>query len=285
MLSIASLMVHDNVFFEWYDSNPEDGKKATSVYGSIPCKFQAGRCMNHLKNMSVKDLIGTVKKYNQRGIAVYLTFSRYDLSEDDIKDEKSNEILEQLNNLQANVKNGIIISSDLLLKHVRENYGNLICISSILKPTYESDSWVNDDPEYYNILCERYDYVVVNPARIVEKKFRDRLEQKNKIVILKNSRCRKNCPMAMNHYSTQNAVDDAILSGKSGAAEREQMSLITRKCSDTWDTTDSQYISDDMMLKIYSEGFENWKLDGREYSNEQFLTELIESVDLLRSRQ
>lgn len=284
MLSIGSFMAHDSVFFDWYDSDPEKGKNVTSVYGSIPCKLQSGRCMNHLIGMSVDDLINVVKKYNQRGIAVYLTFSRHDLSADDMEDARSNEILEGLNALQAYVRNGVIISNDLLLKHVRENYGNLICISSILKPTYESDSWVNDDPEYYNILCERYDYVVVNPARIVEKKFRDRLEQKNKIVILKNSRCRKNCPMAMNHYSTQNAVDDAILSGKSGAAEREQMSLITRKCSDTWNTADSQYISDDMMLQIYSEGFKNWKLDGREYSDEQFLTELIDCIELLKRR-
>lgn len=284
MLSIGSFMAHDSVFFDWYDSDPEKGKNVTSVYGSIPCKLQSGRCMNHLIGMSVDDLINVVKKYNQRGIAVYLTFSRHDLSADDMEDARSNEILEGLNALQAYVRNGVIISSDLLLKHVKENYGNLICISSILKPTYESDSWVNDDPEYYNILCERYDYVVVNPARIVEKKFRDRLEQKNKIVILKNSRCRKNCPMAMNHYSTQNAVDDAILSGKSGAAEREQMSLITRKCSDTWNTADSQYISDDMMLQIYSEGFKNWKLDGREYSDEQFLTELIDCIELLKRR-
>ena len=284
MLSIGSFMAHDSVFFDWYDSDPEKGKNVTSVYGSIPCKLRSGRCMNHLIGMSVDDLINVVKKYNQRGIAVYLTFSRHDLSADDMEDARSNEILEGLNALQAYVRNGVIISNELLLKHVRENYGNLICISSILKPTYESDSWVNDDPEYYNILCERYDYVVVNPARIVEKKFRDRLEQKNKIVILKNSRCRKNCPMAMNHYSTQNAVDDAILSGKSGAAEREDMSLITRKCSDTWNTADSQYISDDMMLQIYSEGFKNWKLDGREYSDEQFLTELIDCIELLKRR-
>lgn len=285
MLSIASFMVHDNVFFEWYDSNLEDGKKVTSVYGSIPCKFQSGRCMNHLSCISVGDMLDAAKKYNQRGITVYLTFSRYDLSADDMEDEKSNEILERLNGLQPDVKNGIIISNDLLLNHVRKNYSNLICISSILKPTYESNSWVNDDPGYYNILCQRYDYVVVNPARIVEKEFREQLEQKNKIVILKNSRCRKNCPMAVNHYNTQNAVDDAILNGKTGAEEREQMALITRKCSDTWNTTDSQYISDDTMLQIYSEGFENWKLDGREYSDEQFLTELRECTDLLRSRQ
>ena len=284
MLSIGSFMAHDSVFFDWYDSDPEKGKNVTSVYGSIPCKLQSGRCMNHLIGMSVDDLINVVKKYNQRGIAVYLTFSRHDLSADDMEDARSNEILEGLNALQAYVRNGVIISNDLLLKHVQENYNNLICICSILKPTYESNSWVDDDPEYYNILCKIYDYVVVNPARIVDETFRKKLKQKDKIVILKNSRCQKNCPFAASHYTAQNAVDDAILSGKSGAAEREQMSLITRKCSDTWNTADSQYISDDMMLQIYSEGLKNWKLDGREYSDEQFLTELIDCIELLKRR-
>lgn len=281
MLSIGSLMSHENVFFEWLSDNNKHGY-VTSVYGSIPCKFQSGRCVNHLKEFNIDNFISVIKKYNSFGIKVYLTFSRYNLSEEDLKDEKSNMILSELNNISSVIKNGVIISNDSLLKLIKNSYSNLICISSILKPTYESTFWKNDDPDYYNSLCNIYDYVVVNPAKIIDSEFRAQLNQKEKIIILKNSRCQKNCPLAVQHYESQNLFDDAVISGETGEAEKNAMSLITRKCSELHDPLNTQFISNSKMMELYNEGFKNWKLDGREYSDELFILELNDFIECIK---
>ena len=232
--------------------------------------------MNHLQNMPIDIAIKKVIQYNNQGISVFLTFSRYNLDKKSLSDERSNTFLKEFSSVSKQNMNGVIISNDMLCDIVKEKYNNLLTVSSILKPTYESNNWTNDDYEYYNSLAEKYDYVVPNPSKIVQHEFRKNIDFPEKMIVLLNSKCTVNCTMAKFHYEYQSLIDDAIINGDDPKEYEKKLFQITHKCSNS--IGPYQTVNIDKIESFINDKFINFKFDGREYDGETLVQEVDQYI-------
>lgn len=127
-----------------------------------------------------------------------LALSNHLLEEEDYKNDfRLLDILEHLNSLST--ENGVILCDDKFNDFIQHKYPNLQRICSIIRPAVEV-GWGNEDAEYYNELCKKYDIVVVSCGFAKDIDKINQLEQKDKIEVLVNTRCTLNCKLAKKHY-------------------------------------------------------------------------------------
>lgn len=267
--NIAALYVYDKYMFSIIDEFKRQKRKIpfNYVFGGPPnCKWHGGRSMGRNK-YSIPNQEKIIEEYNKRGIGCRFTFSYYDITEEDLNDPVGNHILNYANYLSSvyNVKNGVIISSDLLYDHIKERYTNLELICSLVKPTMESECWKLDTPEYYNNLCKKYDIVVINPARLIYDDFLEKLEDKSKIEIITNVECQRFCPNQANHYIVQWNLDQKINSGQNFSKEKTDIMNMFKKCNLVNNmVSDPMIVSEQLFNHLISMGFTNFKLQGRD---------------------
>ena len=159
------------------------------VFGSASCKFQGGRVP--FLDVPVSYMLEVIDEYNQLGVSCRATFSSYALSDADLMDGPSNEILKKLseNNEKYGADNGVILALDKLAVYIRKKYSNLELISSFVKPAIETGLGPDKDTvAYYNRLFRLYDIVVVNEAKIHDDNFLNRLKYKDRVEFIKCSR-------------------------------------------------------------------------------------------------
>ena len=196
--NIGCLFAHDDFVIKVIKVCKEAGTdpKITNVFGSIPCIFQGGRVPPRTATLS--DSFDILSRYNELNIGCRLTFSNPNIEEKDLSDTTSNELLNHLNKSSGN---GVIVTSDLLAKYIKEKYSNLQIISSQVKPSVEVGLG-KDEVDYYNNLFELYDIVVVNPMKVHDAKFLKEIKYPEQVEFIANHKCLPNCPMAGEHYRT-----------------------------------------------------------------------------------
>lgn len=244
------------------------------AFGGVPCVFQGGRVPNYDYDLpQIKEIIDG---YNKRGIACRLTFSSPFITEDDLSDEKSNQMLKiiednnhtYMENLPN--KNGVIIALDILNEYIKEKYPSLERISSQVKPSIEVGLGpCKDTADYYNKLFDNYDIVVINPAKVYDDEFLRKIKYPERCEFIANHKCIPNCQNAKNHYETLtrwqleklNDVDKAIFN-----KTNERLTKIIADCSYT--KTRNPLLTAALMTediqKLVNLGFTQFKIEGRE---------------------
>lgn len=127
------------------------------VYGAPDCKLNNG-CIP--VEFSKKDPIKEIIEWNKRKISVWVTFSNYKATINDLEsDFIVTNILKELeyNNLTNNMQNGVIVASDLLRKYIRKFYPKLKVIASVIFQTqtdapYSKDLYQKMEP-LYDVIC------------------------------------------------------------------------------------------------------------------------------------
>lgn len=99
------------------------------------------------------DAIEVLEFFNKYGISLRLTFSNSLISNEHLDDLKCNNLCELFNN-SKNVKNGVIIYSDLLLDYIKSNYPNLYFVSSTTKVITDFNKFTDE------LMNPDYNYVV-----------------------------------------------------------------------------------------------------------------------------
>ena len=139
-----------------------------------------------------------IQQYNNFGIGCRLALSNHLLQKKDYEDDlRLNNILAYLNSSSMN--NGVILCDDEFNDYIKNNYKNLQRICSIIRPAIEV-GWGNENVEYYNNLCQKYDIVVLNCGFAKNINNIKQLKYKDKIEILVNTRCTLNCKLSKRHY-------------------------------------------------------------------------------------
>ena len=111
---------HREYFYEWCEIG--------SIYGAPgDCLWGGGRI--GFGDASVTDVIALMKEY---GVSARLTFSNSLLKEEHLADKKCNKLCEAFENT-GDIKNGIIIYSEILLKYIAKNYPRFYFVSSTTK--------------------------------------------------------------------------------------------------------------------------------------------------------
>lgn len=273
--NIGSLFAHDAYVWKLVDVLNELGYQNPIKYafGSIPCLFQGGRVAP--RDAELNNAYKIFDEYNNRGIGCRLTFSSTLIQEQDLQDDLCNKLMSYLNDKGENANNGVIVSSNLLAKHIKENYNNLQVISSQVKPSVEVGLG-NDNVDYYNDLFDLYDIIVVNPFKAQDGKFLDNLKYHNKVEFITNHRCVPNCPNAKLHYETQMKLGIAALRGEDLTDYVNTLNAINQQCLKTKamyplaGTSMSVSLIEDLVRR----GFTQFKIEGRDNDGVCFIRDL-----------
>lgn len=168
------------------------------IYGSPQLKWNGGRIiLSHCDSQfSLHEIESEILAANERGITPLLTLSNTKLKKEDLADEKSNVVLQLISKFNA----GVIVSSELLFRYIKEYYPTVAVHASVVKAAYEKKR--NDC--YYNQLSQQYDCYVVHPDDNFNKSLLKTLSKNNAEIIV-NERCFYNCPMRSLHYDSISA--------------------------------------------------------------------------------
>lgn len=244
------------------------------AFGGPTCKFSGGRAL-HSYPVTPALIASTIEAYGEFDIACRFTFQNTELTKEDLSDPYSNSILECLASCNPTKRNGVIVYSDLLTEYIRDKYPSLELVSSLVKPAVEV-GLIKDTPKYYNKLLKRYNTVVVNASRVFDEGFLDALDDVSRIEVIVNSKCIKNCPFAAQHYK-QLSKDNIFWVDSGFAIRNENRDNIMDKCLPLKqkDGGRRMLVMDDNQIKyLVDKGVRHFKLEGREYSMLEIVTDL-----------
>lgn len=168
---------HREYFYDWCDIG--------SIYGApADCIWGGGRAgFGEAKPYEVYRLM------RENGISARLTFSNSLLREEHLTDRKCNALCALFTEKGQEVQNGVILHSDLLLKHLREHYPELYLVSSTTKVLTAFDDLVGE------LQQEEFRFVV--PDFRLNKRFAELNQlsqaQKDKVEFLCNECCWVGC--------------------------------------------------------------------------------------------
>jgi len=168
---------HREFFYDWCEIG--------SIYGSPADSIWSGGRVGG-GDVSVDEVLTLMGRY---GLSARLTFSNSLLTNEHLKDAKCNETCRRFNDKSKGRKHGVIVHSDLLLKHIREKYPDLYLVASTTK--------VQTDFQELLAELEREEFTYVVPDFRLNKSF-EKLEklsqpQKDKLEFLCNECCYFGC--------------------------------------------------------------------------------------------
>lgn len=275
--NVSGLFVHDRAILFFYDLMQSCGFKLNlTVHGNMPCKWNSGRVV---KSVDEKYQKWCLEQYAVRNIPVLLTFSNYTLTERDLEDRPSNRILEWISYKGGN---GVIIASPILTRYIHQKYPHLLLCSSILKVVHEHRK---GDADYYNKLTEKFDRVVLHPDDGFNIDFIEKLERKEKIEVLINENCVRNCMFREEHcdivceYYQQERRNKCF--EKLNKFKREKclsmQDIVSLKqfLQGKRDTCNMTY---EELEKVYERGFRFFKVQGRSLSTSSMIYDLIRYI-------
>ena len=238
---------HRGWFYEWCH--------IASIYGApSDCLWGGGRAA-----FGDAEPDAVIALLNDFGISARLTFSNSLLKEEHLSDRKCNELCRSFSNsknIRNDVRNGVIIHSDLLLNYLKAKYPELYLVSSTTK--------VLTDYDDFEAELNRPDFSFVVPDFRLNKAF-DRLqaltqEQKDKVELLCNECCDFNCKSRRLCYENvsrknlgQKIPDHKCSSPYASGGYRFSLAM-----------KNPAFIGiQDIVEKYLPMGFKNFKLEGR----------------------
>ena len=260
---------HREYFYDWCEIG--------SIYGApADCLWGGGRV--GFGDEQSTDVIRLMKEYD---ISARLTFSNSLIREEHLADKRCNRLCE-LFEKTGEVKNGVIIHSDLLLDYIKKNYPEFYFVSSTTKVLTDFDDLIAE--------LDREDFKYVVPDFRLNK----RLEQlkalpqskKDKVEFLCNECCafgctdRKACYENVSRKSLGEDCEDHICTSPQAARGY--------RFSDAMENPG--FISVDDIQNIYMPaGFSNFKIEGRSLGSaivlEFILYYMVKSEYRLRVRE
>ncbi len=189
---------HREYFYDWCEIG--------SIYGA-PCDCIWGGGRVGFGDADPEKVLALMKEY---GISPRLTFSNSLLTEEHLADRKCNALCVMFGN-SGDVPGGIIISSDLLLKYIRNKYPEFYFVSSTTKVLTDIRDCINelDRKEFRYVVPDFRLNKVLPECGLTEK-------QKAKVEYLCNECCwfdcydRKNCYENVSRKSLGEDVEDHV---------------------------------------------------------------------------
>lgn len=181
-------------FYNYLSKSPFKRKNTNfTVYGCpCSCTWNGGR-LKHEPTYRIESVGEMFFNYiNNFGMNIQLTLTNRLLEERDMYDRLGNALLDLVNkNFSDNIE--ILVSSDILRNHIRENYPNLKIVRSATKATLLKD---NEEDLYNKIVLPKWNNHDMNLIKD--------LQQKVELEILCDEPCIVNCPRKKTHYESYN---------------------------------------------------------------------------------
>lgn len=224
-----------------------EGYKIGSVYGTFPgAIWNGGRVVMGIAGK--KEIEGTLRLYNSKGVPVRFTWTNSVLEEKHIYDTYCNLIMR----LADNGMNQVLVNMPVLEEYIRREYPNFKLISSTTKRITETGGVLSElQKDYYLVVL---DYDLNHNEEALEKltPHADRIE------ILVNEVCSPGCPRRAEHYAQQSRAqlefDVGDLFACPNANQRKGFDECMRRPA---------FISNEEIGSYIDRGFVNFKIAGR----------------------
>ena len=235
------------------------------VHGAPLCTWNSGRVLKHLMR-DAEEIRAAGLEYEKRNIALYYTFTNLNLKEEHMSDPLGNALLTFATNHNPTGRNAVIMASDALLEHVRAKFPTLRTVSSILKIT---NGGGKGKLEAYQRLAEKYDEVMVHPDDVLNYELLEKLEDKERYILLVNEYCIRQCPLRAYHYSSLSQMALKYFGHDSSDFDAKQA---TNGCRDigtlfTHDKHSVLALNTPEISKLRELGFRHFKMQGRGHAN------------------
>lgn len=234
---------HREYFYDWCEIG--------SIYGApADCLWGGGRV--GFGDEQATDVIRLMKEYD---ISARLTFSNSLIREEHLADKRCNRLCE-LFEKTGEVKNGVIIHSDLLLDYIKKNYPEFYFVSSTTKVLTDFDDLKAE--------LDRDDFEYVVPDFRLNKK----LEQLNELPQTKKDKVEFLCNECCAFGCTDRKACYENVSRKSLGEDCEDHICASPQAAKGYRFSDAMnnpgFISVDDIQNIYMPaGFSNFKIEGR----------------------
>ena len=234
---------HREYFYDWCDIG--------SIYGApTDCIWGGGRV--EVSENDAREVLALMQEY---GISARLTFSNSLIRKEHLSDKKCNELCALFEESEE-VRNGVIVHSDLLLDYLKTNYPGFYFISSTTKVLTDFRQLLNE--------INREDFLYVVSDFRLNKDF-DKWNtlssfQKAKVEFLCNECCFFGCKDRKRCYE---AVSRKNL-GENGSDHRCSAPDANNGYSFSKAMTNPGFIGMDDIKNVYLPmGFSNFKIEGR----------------------
>ncbi len=246
---------HREFFYDWCEIG--------SIYGApADCLWGGGRA--GYGEDDAGDVAGLLQEY---GISARLTFSNSLLEERHLEDCKCNALC-RLFHTDGSVRNGVIVSSDLLVSYLQKQYPELYLVSSTTKVITSFDGFREE--------LDRPEFSYVVPDFRLNKQFEKletlSLEEKQKVEFLCNECCyfgcsdRKACYENVSRKNLGEDIPDHICRAP-GGGEGYRFSKAMQNPG---------FISiEDIESRYLPMGFSNFKIEGRSLGSALLLEFLL----------
>ena len=237
----------------------------TYAYGMVPSLWTGGRFSSMLTQDKIK-IKKLLKIVMETGTIPTFTMSRYDIQKEELNDDFCNWLLD------FGVENNcnFIITSDDLYNHIKTRYPEAKCVASVLKPIYELKEQNLSETDYYNVLLDKFDRVVVRPEYSLKTLLTDykKLLDISRIEVLVNQVCIPDCLCA---------IEEHLAIPKSDWNRFTNQELIEiKKCprenirenkgeKGHLNTPTLMHTEEEIDNLVYNIGIKNLKLQGRNY--------------------
>lgn len=245
------------------------------VHGAPLCEWNSGRVLKHLMR-EAEEIRAAGLAYEQRNIAVYLTFTNQLLNESHLKDAYGNAMCIFFSRHNPTNRNSVILASDVLRDHIRKEYPALKLVSSILKITGNGGKGKLDA---YKRLADEYDEVMVHPDDVLNYELLEKIEDKERHILLINEYCIRNCPIRAFHYKSLSESALSFMSHDSSVFEKRQA---TNGCRSLYTLLTDEHksvlaLNTPEIQRLRDMGFRHFKVQGRGHANASSIL-----MDLLR---
>ena len=234
------------------------------VHGAPLCEWNSGRVLKHLMR-EAEEIRTAGLEYEKRNIAVYLTFTNLLLNEQHMKDPFGNAVCVFFSRHNPTGKNAVILASDTLRDHIRKEYPTLKLISSILKITKCGKGRL----DAYKRLADEYDEVMVHPDDVLNYDLLEKIEDKERHILLVNEYCIRNCPIRPFHYHSLSESALNFMGHDNSAFESRQAS---NGCRSLYTLLTDEHksvlaLNTPEIQKLRELGFRHFKVQGRGHAN------------------
>lgn len=235
------------------------------VHGSPLCEWNSGRVLKHMLR-EAEEIRTAGLEYARRNIAVYLTFTNLLLQEKQMKDPLGNAVCTFFSRHNPTGRNAVILANDLLREHVRKEYPALRLVSSILKITNGGGKGRLD---VYKRLADEYDEVMVHPDDVLNYDLLEKIEDKERHILLINEYCIRNCPIRPFHYRSLSESALSFMSYDSAPFEAKQAANGCRSLYTllTDEKKSVLALNTPEISRLREMGFRHFKVQGRGHAN------------------
>lgn len=235
------------------------------VHGAPLCEWNCGRVLKHMMR-EAEEVRAAGLEYERRNIAVYLTFTNLLLQEKHMKDAYGNAMCIFFSRHNPTGRNSIIMANDVLRDHIRREYPKLKLVSSILKITNGGGKGRLDA---YKRLADEYDEVMVHPDDVLNYDLLEKIEDKERHILLINEYCIRNCPIRPLHYKSLSESALAFISYDSSTFEKKQA---TNGCRNLYTLLADEHksvlaLNTPEIQRLRDMGFRHFKVQGRGHAN------------------